>query len=811
MSRLPAITLLAMLGTAATATAQTALPAIETKTAGWTRQEGFLPIYWAPETGTLGIEVPRVGEELIFVTSLSTGIGSNDIGASRGEVGRSRIVRFDRVGNRLLMVEPNYAFRAESGATPERRAVEESFAHSVLWGFTIIAATGDRVLVDATDYLLSDANGVARTLKQTDQGDFRLETSRSAIYLPRTRGFPRNTEIEATLTFIGDLPGRWVRDVTPTPEAITLRQHFSFAALPEPGYVPRRAAPGSGYFGIEYADYSAPIGQPLVQRFIARYRLQKCIPDAAVSDAIRPIVYYVDPGVPEPVRSAVIEGAGWWARAFESIGYRNAFRVELLPDSVDPMDIRYNVIQWVHRATRGWSTGSSIIDPRTGEIIKGVVQLGSLRVRQDYLIAEGLLDPYATGHEQSTEALAMALARIRQLSAHEVGHTLGLAHNYIASTQGRASVMDYPHPLVQINTAGDISLDSAYAIGIGTWDSVAIAYGYLALPQGTEERPALDSIVGAARARGITFISDDDARPPGGAHPEAHLWDNGSDAAKELERVLDVRRAALARFGERAIPAGRPWATLEEAFVPLYLSHRYQTEAAVKFVGGEWYSYALRGDEQVPLRTVPAADQRQALKILLRTLQPGELTIPKAVLAKLPPRPFGWLPHRELFTRTTGLTFDALAPAMAAAQVTTSLLLQPERAARLVQQHALDSAQPGLTEVVQALVASSFDLTPRDGYEAEVARAVRYVVADGLMHLAITADFPQARAVALAELEALRRRMERARSHTGVAAADRAQAGALASDLARFLQNPADPQVAPRSMPEPPPGSPIGE
>ncbi len=472
---------------------QDSIPSIADKTRGMTAFDGFLPLYWDAASGKVWLEVPALGEELIYAVSLTTGVGSNDIGLDRGQLGGERIVRFERVGPRVFLVQPNYAYRAESDDPDERLAVEEAFAISTLWGFAVAAETDGRVLVDASDFVLRDAHGVSGTLDRRGQGSFDLDRDRSAVYLPRTKAFPRNSEIEVSLTFTGAEPGRQVRSVTPTAEAITVRQRHSFIAVPEPGYVPRPNDPRAGYFGVSYLDYAAPIGQPMRRRLIARHRLHKQDPAAAVSPAVEPIVYYLDRGTPEPVRSALLDGARWWNEAFEAIGFRDAFRVEMLPEGADPMDVRYNVIQWVHRSTRGWSYGSSVWDPRTGEIIKGHVSLGSLRVRQDYLLATGLLSPFVTGDEPAPELTELALARLRQLSAHEVGHTLGLAHNFLASTIERASVMDYPHPLVTIAPDGTLDLSDAYDVGVGAWDLAAIAYGYQDFPDDTDEVAALQA------------------------------------------------------------------------------------------------------------------------------------------------------------------------------------------------------------------------------------------------------------------------------------------------------------------------------
>ena len=489
-------------------TPSTQTPSITEKVDGAQKFPGYFNLYWDAKQGKLWLEIDakKWNMEFLYQTGLPAGVGSNDIGLDRGQLGKTAIVRFERSGPKILLIEENLAYRAVTSDADERRAVHDSFAESALWGFTVAAeencpasvdATQEncRALVDATDFFLRDAHGIPATLRRTKQGAYHLDASRCAIYLPRTKSFPLNTEIEATLTFSGDDPGPWLRDVTPSPESITVREHHSFVQLPSPGYKPRVYDPRSSFFGIAYMDYATPVSEPIVKRFIARHRLEKKDPNAAVSEPIQPIIYYLDRGAPEPIRSALLDGARWWNQAFEAAGYKNAFRVEMMPEGADLMDLRYNVIQWVHRATRGWSYGAAVIDPRTGEIIKGHVTLGSLRVRQDYLIAEGLLAPYEKGKPVSPKMMEMALARLRQLAAHEVGHTLGLMHNYSASTVNRSSVMDYPPPLVKLAADGTPDLSDAYATGIGDWDKVSIAWGYSDFAPGTDEHAALDKIL----------------------------------------------------------------------------------------------------------------------------------------------------------------------------------------------------------------------------------------------------------------------------------------------------------------------------
>ncbi|PYS67699.1 MAG: peptidase, partial [Acidobacteria bacterium] len=519
---------------------------------------GYFPFYWDAKAGKLWLEIDKWNSEFLYVESLPAGIGSNDIGLDRGQLGQSHIVRFERTGPRVLLIASNEGFRADSDNADERRAVRDAFAESVVWGFEAAAEEGNHALVDATAFYLRDVHGIPGTLQRNQQGQFRLDPTRCAFYLANTKNFPENSEVETMLTFTTEgEAGPLVRSVTPMAQAITVREHVSFVELPPPGFKPRINDPRSGYFGIQYMDFATPISDPVVKRYIDHHRLEKKDPAAAMSEPIRPIVYYVDRGAPEPVRSALIEGASWWNQAFEAAGYRNAFRVEVMPPDADPMDVRYNVIQWVHRSTRGWSYGSSVTDPRTGEIIQGRVSLGSLRDRQDFLIAEGLLAPY--GKDKSVVDKIMqqvVLARLRQLAAHEVGHTLGLQHNFAASTTNRASVMDYPAPLVKLGADGVPDISDAYAKGIGEWDKVAITYGYQDFPAGTDEQGSLDKILGDAFARGLRYLTDQDARPASAASSYTHLWDNGANVIDGLAQVMKVRAAAMNRFGENNIREG---------------------------------------------------------------------------------------------------------------------------------------------------------------------------------------------------------------------------------------------------------------
>lgn len=733
------------------------LPDIGQKTAGMNKYPGFFSFYWDAGTGKVWLEIDKFDTEFLYVSSLSAGIGSNDLGLDGRQLGQTHIAKFRRIGPKILMIQPNYSFRALSDDEDEKRAVEEAFANSVIWGFMAEAESDGRVLVDASSFLMQDAHGVGRRLQRANQGNFRVDLTRSAIHLPRTKNFPNNTEFDAILTFTSQNPGMMLRQVVPDSSAVTVRQHHSLIKLPDEGYTPRVYDPRSNFGSMSYMDFSAPIDQSLTKRFIPRFRLEKKDPDAEMSDPVEPIIYYVDAGVPEPIRTALIEGASWWNEAFEAIGYRNAFQVKVLPEGADPMDVRYNMINWVHRSTRGWSYGGGIRDPRTGEVIKGHVALGSQRLRQDFLIAQGLVADYQEGKEATDEMVELALARIRQLSCHEVGHTLGLGHNYASSVNDRASVMDYPHPLIKIKPDGTLDLSDAYATGVGEWDKVSIAYGYQDFPDGVDEEKELKAILDAAFSSGLYFLASQDAGPSS-AHPLTATWDNGKHPVDELERVMRIRAIALDGFSENRIPMGAPMATLEDVLVPVYLFHRYQVEAAASCLGGLYYNHTLRGDVQEDPEIVEPEEQQRALEALLQTISPTNLAIDEKILNIIPPRPPGYRQTRELFPGHTGSTFDPLGAAEVAANVTIRLILHPERAARMVGYHSRDKKYPGFGDVLEQVTLFTWKSPYKSGKFAEIQRVVNSVLLYTMMSLvAEEENAPQVRALALQELDELKR------------------------------------------------------
>lgn len=668
---------------------------------------GFFDVWYDKSEDKTYLKIPKQSGDFIYQTSLPHGLGSNDVGLDRGQLGYTRLVSLHASGNKVLLVQENTEYRALSDNPVEVKAIQDSFANAIIWQFPLVDEDETFWLLDASDFLLRDTHEVVDRLKQTKQGNFNLDKSRSSVDAENYKSFPLNTELEARLTFTGSEPGEFVRQVAIDAKNVSLRIRHSFVQLPEPGYQPLQYHPQSGYFAYSFQDYAKPINESLTQQWIPRHRLAKKDPSSAMSEAVKPIVYYLDAGVPEPVKSALLDGARWWAAAFEAIGYKNAYQVKVLPEDADPMDIRYNIIQWVHRATRGWSYGASVIDPRTGEIIKGHVSLGSLRIRQDYLIAQAMLSPFAGDATEDNQLQTLAINRIKQLSAHEVGHTLGLAHNFAASAYGRASVMDYPHPLFELR-AGEIHADNAYTDSLGIWDKRAIAYAYTDF--GSRNADALRAaMLKENRQKGYWFISDADSRDISDAHPLGSLWDNGENAVDELNRVIRLRSQALKNFGEASLKVNRAYSDLEEILIPLYYFHRYQAIAAGKYIGGYHYQYALKGQAEPLNQAVAVEQQEKAIDALLKTLSPDFLNISDASAALILPKVHSSYRTRESNDGDMGVVFDRFALAQKAVQHTLNILLDDARLMRLAQQGAVDSKVPRIELLLEQIHSSLFN------------------------------------------------------------------------------------------------------
>ena len=683
-----------------------------------TDYEGFMNFSYNDDSGKIILEIKNLDSEFMYINSLSRGVGNNDLGLDRGQLGNSRVVYFTKRGNKILLIQPNLRYVSNSSNYLENKAVEEAFARSVLFGFDIIEKSNDSYKIDITSFLISDAHGVSQRLKYSNSGSYTLNKSMSAIDLDRTKAFPKNIEFDVLLTFTGNPSGNLVRSVTPTASNLTVNQHHSFVELPDNNYKKRKFDPRSGSNPFIVYDYSTPIDEKLEQRFIVRHRLNKKYPKQEISEPLDPIVYYIDNGTPEPVKTALIEGGNWWNQAFESAGYKDAFRIEVLPEDADPMDVRYNLIQWIHRSTRGWSYGASIVDPRTGEIIKGQVSLGSLRVRQDYMILSGLID---NPNDIENKALIKetSLDRIRQLSAHEIGHTLGFAHNYISSANNRSSVMDYPHPKIDI-IDGDINIDNAYSKNIGDWDKVTVRYAYTDFQENENEEIKLNQIIEEAVNKGLYFLSDSDSRPVGSANPFSHLWDNGEFPYKELNKLLEVRDLALKNIDLENLIDGEPYDRIEDILVPIYMLHRYQIESTAKAIGGVDYLYFVKNLNNDKVKFVNSKLQKESLESLLNVLNPKNLVLPNNLIDILSPRSFRNPRTRENFESNTGVTFDYINASSSVINHTLTFLINPERINRIYQQNMFGENILKLEDYLTIISNSIFSNKKMSLYESSI-------------------------------------------------------------------------------------------
>lgn len=807
---------LAMTGAAAFAASNAAnraqAPAdVASATHGTRHIGGLFDIYRDEAQGRVLLGLREFNEPFLLITSLPWGLGSNDVGLDRGQSNGSHLVEFRRAGSRVLLVEDNTRFRAVSPNPDEALSVRQAFAESVLWAGDIIGErkgdTGE-VVIDVSPLLTSDLHGIARQLAAAKQGKYEVDAKRSAISVGDAKSFPDNTELEALLTFKGPGNGQFVKDVAPDPESVTVRQHLSLVRLPPAGFTARAYHPGSGGSGDGYHDYAQPLASSLDVRFQPRFRLDKVDPGAAHSAVKKPIVFYVDRGAPEPVRSALLEGANWWRTAFAKAGFKDAFRVELLPEGVDPMDVRYSLITWAHRYTRGWSYGGPIVDPRTGEIIKGSVTLGSQRVRQDILIAESLLAPYdkTNAPELKTEAQEMALARVRQLAAHEVGHAIGFAHNFATSRVGNGSVMDYPHPLLKLDANGAISLDHAYGVGVGPWDDFIVAHAYEQFAPG-QEAAGLAKLRAEIAKAGLRYMGDQDARSPGAAEPDALLWDFGADNLSAFDTIMAVRRKALDQFSIGVLPPDRQVGELEARLVPVYLLHRYQTEAVARLLGGVNYAYSVAAERQAGTTVVPADTQHAALQRLVTTLGAEQLALPANVLDLVTPPGNGYERTREYFATGMAPVFDPFSAIESAAAQTAAFLFAPERLNRLAWQHARDTGEPGIAEVLEATFRGTWQHTAIDAHipaGSAVQMASNWVTLDALLHALNDGNLhPQVDADVRASLQGWQRWLA-TNGGNDSSASSRTEAADL---IRRYLADPKS--VTLRPLPPIPPGPPI--
>lgn len=824
MSKLIVVTLLAVViqvpsgvsaqGAPGSLPAQSGAPAatIASRTVGFERREGFVPLYVDSKQGRLYAELPAGVTHALFWVSLASGFGSNPIGLDRGASGEDQVVRFDREGDRVLMVLENQGFRTSLNNAAHKRSIDEAFPVSTVASLPVLADEGGRVLVDLTEVAYRDWNDIAGTMARANQGTYTLARDRSSIDRAHTQAYPTNSEIDVSLTFTTTgRPGGIVARIVPDGRAFTMRQHVSLLPLPDTNYHPRALDPRVNFYGMSFKDYGQPIQNALEQRWIGRHRLERTNSSDARSPIRNPIRYYVDPGIPEPMKQATLEGVRFWTEAFNRAGLAGGFVAEYLPEGADPLDARYNIVQWENRNERGWSVGGSLGDPRTGEILKGMARMDSHRARTDYNIYAALL-----GADAAVADTAFVLARVRQVSAHEVGHTLGMSHNYIASINERSSVMDYPAPRVRLTPGGEIDISSAYASGPGDFDVWAVRWAYGIFPAATE-KDSLAAIVSEGLRKGYLYLSDGDARPDYASDPRVNLWDDASSPVEFLRRQTAVRRVALSRFGLRNIRVGEPIATLQERLAPLYFWHRFALNGVTKTLGGMEYANAVRGDGQTATRLIGGERQREALSLLLTQLQPAELAIPDTILNLLGPRPSGYSgpvnnsnsPVGELFRGHTDPAFDELAAARTLAQMIVDGMLQRERAARLVAFASRAQNMLTLGETIDSLVAATWEPhgARGDAKHDALRRVTQRAVADRLLLLAADVDAaPEVRAVVEYEIGRLRGVAQK-RAGSGDPMT-RAHWSSISGDFARWIDR--------RELPKPspalaaPPGDPFG-
>jgi hypothetical protein len=827
MSRVFALCLLLSFGPALAHAQPAPAATIAERTGGLQRAAGFVPFYWDAARGRVLMEIPAFDQDVLYYVSAASGGGSVELGLDRGILD-SAVIHFQRSSPRVLVVEQNLRYRAVGGHAALVENVRDSFPSSVLASLPVEADEGGRVLVDATPLFIRDAADIVGELRRTNQGTFRFDAVRSGFYPPRMKAFPDNTEIETIVTFASETPGRLVANVTPDPQAFTLRIHHSFLRAPT-GYTPRRADPRIGVSSLNFRDYARPFNETTEVEWVTRWRLEKQNPAAPMSEPRKPIVFYLDSAIPEPIRGAMREGVLWWNQAFEAAGFRNAVQVRDPTPDMDPMDIRYAWILWINRDERGFSSGGTYRDPRTGEILGSKTRMDSHRVRtignywESYTPTTGGADAGFDGCGMilpvPDEVLALAaqagsqmpeaqrelvLRRQSLLTAHELGHVMGFGHNWASSVNDRASVMEYPTPRVKV-TGGRLDLSEAFQSSVGAYDAFMTRYAYTELPP-DKERQSLDAIIAEMRVRNILYVP--------GTDPRNSWYDDRATPTEYLRETLAARKIMLAQYGPAILRAGEPIGGLRDIRLWMtYLHHRWAIESGIRHVGGMYHNIVVKGETIPPTEIVPAALQREVLGLLMEALDPANLAMPEALLAQLTPSP-----GANLEDMAGDYAFDHLRAARILSALVVEPLLEPARAARLV---AFADRQPGalsLPELVGAILARTWRASPdADPRLRSLRRVTERVALDALMMLGGHADTtPEVRAYVLDQVAKLGEFLRARKDENPLAEAHYRQAE---RDIARYLQDPAThaPKAVmpawgsrPRSRFPLPPGPPLG-
>jgi hypothetical protein len=668
----------------------------------------LLPVQTDASDGRILLTLPAPAADgtqgrFLYAASLKTGLGSAPIRLDHGMVGDTQVLAFRRLGKKVAVTFENPRFTARGGALMQKGA-RESFPYSVIAMLDVASgAAGGGVTVNIAPFLTHDTMDIAGALNGGGKG-FKLVDGLSAADPGSVKVFADNIEMEAVQTYASDTPGKEVGNIAPDARQVSFTVHHSLIRLPDPGFVPRKFDIRSGTHGTQVYDFGTPLGDDVMLELANHFRLDKLDPAAARSRVKKPIIFYIDNTAPEPIRSALVEGVGWWNQAFDAAGYIDAFQAKVLPDGADAQDVRYNMVNWDERLTRSWSYGGGIIDPRTGEIVKGNVVLEGLRLRQDIILFESLVGTAQDNTGGPNDPIRVSLARIRQLGAHEVGHAIGFVHNFQGSTQDRTTVMDYPFAKMTLKD-GRIDLSDAYATGIGRWDKFTVDWLYGAKTDAEAARKAA-----AIEAAGLHYMTDIDGREDALAVPGDNMWTEGNDQPADLAQMMAVRRVALANFGSGVLHPGEALSNLRRKFAPVWLLHRYAIAAVGKLIGGVSYRYAVAGGGSPTPVSTPAPEQSAALDALLATLSAKELTVAAPLALELSSGVNGRADAQfdtEVFDNAGAAVFDPLVAADIAAQVTLGSLLAPSRLTRVYLQHARDASLLGLDDLLDRLLGST--------------------------------------------------------------------------------------------------------